>query len=69
MHKHEIWQQIAMERERQDRLHPPMDTDLEWLSVLIEEVGEIGKAIQEGTNTEEEIIHAASVCIRWLENR
>jgi NTP pyrophosphatase (non-canonical NTP hydrolase) len=39
----------------------------ELLAVLIEEVGEVGRALQGESNLEEELIHVASVCIRWLE--
>lgn len=72
-----------MERERQEKLHPykrPSKNDNEevialkeyifaneMLSILVEEVGEVAKAIQEGTNLSEELIQTASVCIRWLE--
>ena len=38
------------------------------LAVLIEEVGEVGKALQGEGYLEEELIQIASVCCRWLEN-
>lgn len=38
------------------------------LSVLIEEVGEIGKALQGEGSLEDEIIQVAAVCVKWLEN-
>jgi len=40
----------------------------DMLAVLIEEVGEIGKALQGEGDLEEELIHVASVCCRFLEN-
>jgi NTP pyrophosphatase (non-canonical NTP hydrolase) len=59
---------ILKERIRQDQIHP--DNQLsDYLSILIEEVGEVGKAIQnkDQDNLKEELIHTASVCVRWLE--
>jgi NTP pyrophosphatase (non-canonical NTP hydrolase) len=79
----EIYQLIDKERERQDRLHPLFKTkatdnkDLnamqhllflhEMVAILGEEYGEVCKAVQEGTNLQEELIQVASVCVRWLE--
>lgn len=40
----------------------------EMLAILIEEVGEVGTAIQGEGDLKEELIQVASVCIRWLEN-
>lgn len=39
----------------------------EFLTVLVEEVGEVAKALLEGNNLEEELIQVAAVCVRWLE--
>ena len=39
----------------------------EMLAVLIEEIGEIGRALQGEGNLSEELVQAAAVCIRWLE--
>jgi NTP pyrophosphatase (non-canonical NTP hydrolase) len=39
----------------------------EMLSVLIEEVGEVGKAMQGDGVLEDELIQVASVCVRFLE--
>ena len=78
----EIFKAIEQERERQEKLHPQRklkshDKELilmqtyiqqnELLAVLVEEVGEVGKALQEGTNLSEELIQVASVSVRWLE--
>lgn len=57
-----------MERARQDLIH-------EWnrktnrFAVLVEEVGEIGAALQQQDhgNLEEELVQLAAVCVRWLE--
>ena len=40
----------------------------EMLSVLIEEVGEVGTALQGEGDLKEELIQVASVCVRWLES-
>jgi NTP pyrophosphatase (non-canonical NTP hydrolase) len=40
----------------------------EFLAVLIEEVGEVGKALQGDGDLKEELIQVASVVVRWLEN-
>jgi NTP pyrophosphatase (non-canonical NTP hydrolase) len=39
----------------------------ELLAVLVEEVGEIGKALQGEGNLRDELIQVASVCVKWLE--
>ena len=39
----------------------------EMLAVLVEEIGEIGRALQGEGNLSEELVQAAAVCIRWLE--
>ena len=78
-----IFKRIEEERERQEDIHPMprrkniKDNDVnaianiilcsEFLSVLVEEVGEVGKAMQGDGNLEEELIQVASVCVRILE--
>lgn len=73
------------ERKRQDETHPlpkinkGQDEEVrvlqgyiqsnEFLAVLIEEIGEVGRALQGEGNLQEELIHVASVCVRWLEVR
>jgi hypothetical protein len=80
----EIFQLIEEERDRQDKLHPlPVrkrhdDKDIEvitnlikqmeFLAVLVEEIGEVGKALQGEGDLKEELIQSASVCVRWLEH-
>jgi NTP pyrophosphatase (non-canonical NTP hydrolase) len=60
---------IINERLRQDNLHPVFPED-KRLAILIEEVGEVATAIQNGDieNLKEELIQVASVCVRWLEH-
>ena len=40
-----------------------------WLAILIEEIGEISKAMLENdhSNIEKEIIQSAAVCVTWLD--
>lgn len=56
------------ERVRQDYLHPNNKKD-EYLAIIIEEVGEVARAIQirDKANLKEEIIQVAAVAVRWLE--
>lgn len=46
-------------------------TDFKWLAILMEEVGEVAKAILEHDldNVEEEIIQVAAVAVCWLESK
>lgn len=39
----------------------------EMLAVLVEELGEIGRALQGEGDLDEELIQLAAVCVRWLE--
>jgi NTP pyrophosphatase (non-canonical NTP hydrolase) len=39
----------------------------EMLAVLVEEVGEIGRALQGEGVLDDELVQLAAVCIRWLE--
>ena len=79
----EIFKAIEKERERQEKLHPlpklkkQHDKEImlmqnyiqqnEFLAVLVEEVGEVGKALQGEGDITAELIQVASVCVRWLE--
>ena len=69
MELEEILWLIAAERERQEKLHPNVESELHLMTVLVEEVGEVAKALQENTNVTEELVQVAAVAIRWLENR
>ena len=79
----DIFEAIELERDRQDKLHPlPKrkkhdDAEIDairnlivmndFLSVLVEEVGEVARAMQGEGDLKEELIHTASVCVRILE--
>jgi hypothetical protein len=83
MERQDIFRLIEAERERQEKLHPmPLlkkagtdDLDImhnfiastEFLAVLMEEVGEVGKAMQGEGNLKDELIQVAAFCFRWLE--
>lgn len=42
-----------------------------WLAILIEEIGEIGQAINEGDldNLEIELVQASAVLIQWIHDK
>ena len=79
----EIYKLIDLERARQEKFNPMLkikkehDDEIktmttiinngEILAVLVENIGEIGKALQGEGNLTDELINAAAVCIRWLE--
>jgi hypothetical protein len=80
----EIFRLIEQERARQENLHPKRNVKesesaevkaiahylwlTDMLAVLIEEVGEVGKALQGEGNLKDELVQVAAVCSRWLEN-
>ena len=80
----DIFRAIEFERERQDQLHlipwdkSSGDTEIdavanyinstEMLAVLVEEVGEVARALQGESDLAEELTHVAAVCVRWLEH-
>ena len=61
---------IRIERERQDAEWGEQNhEDLYWLGILMEEVGEIAKAIIEcrPADVGKELVEAAAVSVAWLE--
>lgn len=66
--RNNIFEQISIERERQDKLHPNF-LDISRMDVLIEEVGEVAKAKneQDKVGMRRELIEVAAVCVRWVE--
>jgi hypothetical protein len=66
MKQAEIIKMIVKERERQDMLHPSNSIG-DYPAILIEEVGEIGAALQGQGCLIDEIVQLAAVCVRWLE--
>jgi hypothetical protein len=84
MNRGEIFKLIEKERERQEILHPiyessetensevkaitTMINNSEFLAILVEELGEVGSALQGEGDLKDELVQVASVCVRWLEN-
>ena len=61
---------IYEERNRQDiKWGEQHHTNLFWLGILIEEIGEIAKAILENGDIFEELIQSIAVCIAWIEDK
>jgi NTP pyrophosphatase (non-canonical NTP hydrolase) len=68
---------IRAERVRQERLkamgkfhHTAADVDLPCvlkLPILTEEVGEVARALCDGTNLREELVQVAAVALAWVE--
>jgi NTP pyrophosphatase (non-canonical NTP hydrolase) len=64
---------VLMERVRQDDAHgaPRLRgyQNSEWLAVLVEEVGEVARAIQVGDmrNLREELVQVAAVAVAFVE--
>jgi len=69
MDKKEIFAAILSERKRQDNLHEYFPLVLsEQMMILMEEIGEVFKAINDNSNTKEELVQCAAVIVRILEN-
>jgi NTP pyrophosphatase (non-canonical NTP hydrolase) len=66
MNQVDILNAIIKERKRQDWLHPN-NRKADYLAIMIEEVGEVGKALQGDGILKEELIQLAATCVRWLE--
>jgi NTP pyrophosphatase (non-canonical NTP hydrolase) len=68
MQRTDIIEAIFLERYRQNILHP-WNNYTPRLAVLVEELGEIGTALQDQDpdNLKEELIQLAALCVRWLE--
>ncbi|KKL59048.1 hypothetical protein LCGC14_2219180, partial [marine sediment metagenome] len=71
--RRDIWSRILLERARQDtkfgaqhKLSPK-----DWLTILVEEVGEVAEAILEHDidNYSVELVQVAAVCVAALECR
>ena len=66
-----VMEMIAEERQRQDAKWGPdrVLTPMLWLTILMEEVGEVARAILERdwANLLIEIVQVAAVAVAWLE--
>ncbi len=60
---------IQAERQRQDHKWGEQNhSDMKWLAILMEEVGELAKAILENDdNGVDELVQVAAVSVAWLE--
>lgn len=65
----DIFNAIYKERVKQDIKHPNFPKDLR-MEVLVEEVGEVAKDLQEknAENLKYELIQVAAVAVRWIEH-
>jgi len=65
--------QISVERDRQDdKWGEQNHEDLYWLGILMEEVGEVSKALIDGAPlaaSAKEVVEVAAVAVCWLECR
>jgi NTP pyrophosphatase (non-canonical NTP hydrolase) len=68
MQRTDIMAAIFMERYRQNIIHP-WSKHTPRLAVIVEELGEIGTALQnnDNDNLKEELTQLAALCVRWLE--
>jgi NTP pyrophosphatase (non-canonical NTP hydrolase) len=66
-----IFELIKEERKRQDKKWGVgyQQSAGTWLAILMEEVGEVAKAVLTGDwdNGKKELIQVAAVCVAWLE--
>jgi NTP pyrophosphatase (non-canonical NTP hydrolase) len=80
--RHAALQDIINERKSQiEKWGDQNHGDLKWLSILVEEIGEVAKVVTEDCpagvrvmshekcqeNLEEELIQIAAVCVAWIE--
>jgi NTP pyrophosphatase (non-canonical NTP hydrolase) len=73
MKRNDIFDLINNERDKQDKKWgalPRCLSDMVWLTVLLEEVGECAQAVlkRDWDNLKVEIIQVATVAIAWLED-
>jgi NTP pyrophosphatase (non-canonical NTP hydrolase) len=72
-----IFADIGVERERQEQKFGATESnpDAVWLAVLIEEVGEVGRALLDArrslgpySHLRKELVQVAAVAVAWLES-
>ena len=67
MRKAEYDQLVEMERDRQRSLFEEQShTDSEWLAILMEEIGEAAKCVNDEQNPQDELIQVAAVIEAWI---
>lgn len=64
-----IFDDIIRERRRQDSIHPYRVPDSVMLTVLVEEVGEVARALieEKPEDLRVEVLQCAALCVKWLE--
>jgi hypothetical protein len=64
------WKNVIAEMIRQDELHGAQrhQDPRDWFPILVEEVGEVGTAMQEKSNLREELVQVAAVALQWIED-
>lgn len=69
--RNEILALIQVELDRQEEIWGEQDhTDDRWLAILVEELGEVALAMNDGTEIEVvlELTQVAAVAAAWIEN-
>lgn len=66
MDQEQIFQAIIKERKRQNYIHPK-NRKSDYLAIMVEEVGEVGAALQGDGDLKDELTQLAAVVVRWLE--
>ena len=74
MNRDEIFKHISRERDLQDAKWGDQsgNPDELWLAIIVEEIGEVAKALLENDDFTEagaELIQVAAVAVAWLEGR
>ena len=67
----DFYEKVDSERIRQDKKHSPQPRNAhQWLSILMEEVGETAEALNDGNSArmEHELIQVAAVAKAWYED-
>lgn len=66
-----IYEEIVQERDRQDRkFGHQKHADHIWLSLVVEEVGEVAECLNDGMNkglVRTELVQVAALVVAWLE--
>jgi NTP pyrophosphatase (non-canonical NTP hydrolase) len=65
----EVLEEVARERSRQDERWGEQNHEpLRWLAILVEEVGEVGKAILDRQGLRDELVQVAAVAVAAIES-
>lgn len=66
----EAMDSVIREMYEQDRVHGAQrhQSPAVWFPIFVEEVGEVGTAMQEKSNLREELVQVAAVALQWIED-